>query len=238
MTRTTVAVAADYADAMLVARRWKNLFFLLLFLCLLIQIAVFFFIRFYGTGSVTLIAGSTTQPALTSTHNAAVGLAWLTNFVDFIAMICVVSLVAVLLLIVGIMLVGRLVGVAHVTGAFVWCVVLGALLFPWQSLWNYPVADTVQAAPAAIENIEVGPHYGLPGVLYTWPELEHRAHFSNAPYRAASLGWARFIIWPIVALIILGSVQVRSTRGLRFALGEAEFNVATTPTTAPPAGTL
>lgn len=237
MTRTTVAVAADYADAMLVARRWKNLFFLLLFLCLVIQIGVFFFIRYYGTGTVTVTAGSSTQPAITSTHNVTVGLAWLTNFIDFIGMVCVVSLGAVLLLIIGIMLVGRLVGVAHVTGAFVWCVVLAALLFPWQSLWNYPIADTVQTAPAAAENLEVGPHYGLPGVLYTWPELDHRAHFTREFNRAAYLGWARFVIWPVAALIILGSVQVRSTRGLRFALGEAEIQVPTTPT-APPAGTV
>jgi hypothetical protein len=230
-------VAADYADAMLVARRWKNLFFLLLFLGLVIQIGVFFFLRYYGAGTVTITAGSTTQPAATSTHNVTVGLAWLTNFVGFVSMICVVSLAVVLLLIVGIMLVGRLVGVAHVTSAFVWCVVLAALLFPWQSLWNYPIADTVQTAPETVEHLEVGPHYGLPGVLYTWPELEHRAHFTKEFNRAAYLGWARFVIWPIAALIILGSVQVRSTRGLRFALGEAEIQVPTTPTV-PPAGTV
>lgn len=237
MTRTTVAVAADYADAMLVARRWKSIFFLLLFLCLIVQIGVFFFTQFYHAGTVTITTGSTTQPAFTSTHSMMVGLAWLTNFVDFIAMICVVSLAAVLLLIVGIMLVGRLVGVAHVTGAFVWCVVLGALLFPWQSLWNYPVADTLQATPAATENLEVGPHYGLPGVLYTWPELEHRVPLSKEFTFGTYLGWGRFVIWPIAALIILGSVQVRSTRGLRFALGEAEIQVATTPSV-PPAGTV
>ena len=238
MTRTTVAVAADYADAMLVARRWKNIFFLLLFLFLVIQIGAFFFVRFYNSGTVTLTAGSSaTQPAIATTHDVSIGLAWLTSFVDFLAMICVVGLAVVLLLIVGIMLVGRLVGVAHVTGAFVWCVVLAALLFPWQSLWNYPVADTVQTTPTPTENLEVGPHYGLPGVLYTWPELERRAHFPNAPYAAASLGWARFVIWPIAALIILASVQVRSTRGLRFALGEAEIQVATTPAVTPP-GTM
>ena len=42
MSRSNLAVAADYADAMLVARFWKNLLFLALFLLLLIQIAVFF----------------------------------------------------------------------------------------------------------------------------------------------------------------------------------------------------
>jgi len=37
MTQTTLAVAADYADAMLVARRWKKLLVLLLLLFLLVR---------------------------------------------------------------------------------------------------------------------------------------------------------------------------------------------------------
>ena len=49
MTRTpptTLAVAADYADAMLVARRAKNLLFLLIFFSLLAQISIFFLARY------------------------------------------------------------------------------------------------------------------------------------------------------------------------------------------------
>ena len=239
MTRTTVAVAADYADAMLVGRRWKHLLVLLLTLCLLTQMAVFLVMRFYGGGSVTMTAGSATQPVLTSTHDFRQGFAWLTNFVCFIAMVCVVVLAIVLLLIVGIMLVGRLVGVSHVTSAFVWCVVLAALLFPWQSLWNYPVAGTTQTETGQLEQVEVGPHFGLPGALYTWPELKNRYKFENSDRNAVVLGWARFIVWPLVALVILGSVQVRSTRGLRFALGEAELQVASTTTlVTPPPGAV
>lgn len=239
MTRTTVAVAADYADAMLVGRRWKNLLVLLLTVFLLVQIGVFFFVKFGGSAHLTITHPSVTQPVTTSTHDFMPGLIWLTNFVDFLAIVCVVVLAVVLLLIVGIMLVGRLVGVSHVTGAFIWCVVLAALLFPWQSLWNYPIAGTAQTSPEAVERIEVGPRYGFPGVLYTWPELEHKYDFPNTPYSAAVLGWGRFVVWPLVALVILGSVQVRSTRGLRFALGEAELQVASTTTlVTPPPGAV
>lgn len=238
MTRTTVAVAADYADAMLVARLWKHLLVLLLILCLLIQLGIFFFVKFGYSAHITLVHSSSTQPA-TTTHDFMPGLIFLTNLVDFVAIVCVVVLAVVLLLIVGIMLVGRLVGVSHVTGAFIWCVVLAALLFPWQSLWNYPVAGTTQTAPEAVESIEVGPRYGFPGVLYTWPELEHKYNFPNSPLYVGILGWGRFVVWPLVALIILGSVQVRSTRGLRFALGEAELQVApTTTVVTPPPGAV
>lgn len=234
MTRSNMAVAADYADAMLVARRWKNLLFLLLLLFLLIQIGVFLAVRLNTSATVTFTAGTTTQPTLSTTHDLSSGVSWLINFTDFLSMICVVVLGVVLLLIVGIMLVGRLIGVSHVTGAFVWCVVLAALLFPWQSLWNYPVADTNQTTPDAVENLHVGPRYGLPGVLYTWPELQHRAHFSTTTPEAAVVGWARFVGWPVVALLILGSIQVRSSRGLKFALGEADIRVADSGPALPP----
>jgi hypothetical protein len=151
------------------------------------------------------------------------GIEWLINFTGFLGIVAVVVLCAVLLLIVGIMLVGRLIGISHVTSAFVWCVVLAVLLFPWQSLWNYPIAGTTQSSPTSFENVEVGPRYGLPGVLYTWPELEHRAHFATVPTTAAINGWARFVGWPLFALIVLFSVQVRSSRGLKLALGETDI---------------
>lgn len=237
MTRTTVAVAADYADAMLVGRRWKNLLVLLLSLFLLLQIGVFFFVRFGYSAHLTVTNGSATQPVTASTHDFTPGLIWLTNAVCFLSIICVVVLAVVLLLIVGIMLVGRLVGVSHVTSAFVWCVLLAALLFPWQSLWNYPVAGTTQAVSDEVTRVEVGPRYGLPGALYTWPELRHKIDFPNGGF-AGALGWGRFVVWPLVALIILGSVQVRSTRGLRFALGEAELQVAPATTIVPPGGVV
>lgn len=218
MTRTTLAVAADYADAMLIARRWKNALFLLLLLFLLIQIGVFLTFRLYGGDSVML--------------KSALAFNWLINFTDFLAIICVLVLAVVLLLITIIMLVGRLIGVSHVTSAFCWCVLLGALLFPWQSIWNYPVAGIAQTQPAAGE--EVGARYGLPGVLYTWPELLHHGHFAGDPWSQAWLGWARFVGWPVAAIIILFAVQVRSTRGLRFALGEADVKVVEPGGSSPP----
>ena len=69
MTRSNLAVAADYADAMLVARFWKNLLFLLLFLLLLIQVAVFFVVRFHthtDAGVTQLVPGNLLEPAMLS----------------------------------------------------------------------------------------------------------------------------------------------------------------------------
>src|SRR4051812_41407801 len=117
MTRTTLAVAADYADAMLIARFWKNLLFLLLLLLMMVQIGVFLGVRFYttGTDSGVVISAGTTQPSYVSGAALSSGLFWLVNVTDFMAIIAIVVLAVVLLLIVGIMLVGRLIGVTHVT---------------------------------------------------------------------------------------------------------------------------
>jgi len=222
MTQTTLAVAADYADAMLVARRWKKLLVLLLLLFLLVQIAVFLTFRFYTGDNAALKAGTAFE--------------WVINFTGFLAVICSVVLSVVLLLILGIILVGRLIGVSHLTSAFIWSVLMGAFLFPWQSVWNYPLAGTAQTAAPLVQSPEAGPSW-LPGVLYTWPELLHRGHFPNNPLPAAILGWARFVGWPLVMIIVLLYVQGRSSRGLKFALGEAEIQVTdAAPNT--PAGTL
>jgi hypothetical protein len=234
MTRTTIAVAADYADAMLIARFWKNLLFLLLFLILLVQIGVFLGVRFYtARGEAGLTINTTaTQPAALAGHDLSGGLSYLVNVTVFLAMIAVVVLAVVLLLIVGIMLVGRLIGVTHVTGAFIFCVVLATLLFPWQTLWNYPVSGTTQPEPNPQAQLQVGPPAVIPGILYTWPELQHRAHFPNDKgWEQSVLGWARFVGFPMFALILLLNIQTRSSRGLKFALGEAEVQVVETPTT-------
>jgi hypothetical protein len=229
MTRTTIAVAADYADAMLIARFWKNLLFLLLFLILLVQIGVFLGVRFYTAKSDAGLTINTaaTQPAVLGGQDLSSGLFYLVNVTVFLAMIAVVVLAVVLLLIVGIMLVGRLIGVTHVTRAFILTVVLGTMLFPWQTLWNYPTAATTQPEPDPRAQLQVGPRAVIPGVLYTWPELQHRAHSSaeNVPLHVAILFWARFIGFPLFALILLLNVQRHGSRGLKFALGEAEVQV-------------
>jgi hypothetical protein len=112
----------------------------------------------------------------------------------------------VLLLIVTIMLVGRLIGVARTTSAYIWCLVLVVLLFPWQAI----LADETFRSRDFI----------VPGVLYTWDELLALARFPRDASAQAILGWARFVVWPVVALILLLVIHVKSNRGLRQALGE------------------
>jgi hypothetical protein len=100
-----------------------------------------------------------------------------------------------------------------VTSAFIWCVVVAVLLFPWQ---------------AFLQNTDFTGDFKLPGVLYTWAELTHPnlgAKFTSTGFDPPTmLRWARFVGWPVAALVLLLIIQAKSSRGLRAALGEAELD--------------
>src|SRR5688572_12713234 len=148
----SVATAADYAEAMFTARATRNWLVGLLALMLVAQLGLFFAARYTtlfgprGTAPVissepapaTLPAtiGGTTQPATTDTTTVTTTttpagkritlqmLHYLVGSITFLGMIFAIVLTVVMLLILLIMLVGRLIGVSHVTSAFVWCLLL------------------------------------------------------------------------------------------------------------------
>ena len=267
MTRTnastaTIAVAADYADAMMTARRAKNWLFILLLLVLLTQLTIFFLLRFRvlkldSDVSVSLPervdiapstqpegatqpASDTTQPALADvdvdTRRASFGVADVLRYVipvtDFLGVTLLVVLAVVLLLIVTIMLVGRLIGVSHVTSAFVWCVLLAVMVFPWQAflLGTYRPAQSGRDASPGLADARghSDPTFKIPGALYTWEELRRDYSFENLSTSQSILKWARFAGFPILALLLLLMVQAKSSRGLKYALGESEVQVEVT----------
>lgn len=213
MAENPIATAADYADAMLVCRRAKTWIFVLLLLVLLIQIGVFLSAKF-SDAIVPLPAGPAAAAPTTAPATAESGL-WLSFVLQYLLSVTsfagiglVVMLALVLLLVVKIMLIGRLIGVARVTSAYIWCFVLAVLLFPWQYFFGYnPYPET---------------DFRLPGVLYTWSELVTQVRFESLPLEQQILKWARFLVFPVVALVLLLVIQVQSNRGLRQALGEVE----------------
>ncbi len=219
----SIATAADYADAIMTARRAKNTLFLLLLLILIAQLTLFFLGRhdlvdLTGSDAVTpipTIEPAVTQPTTESTTTTT-NLRWqalleyLVGLTAFLGIALTGVLAIVLLLIVKIMLVGRLIGVSRLTSAFIWTVVLAALLLPWQAFWtNYD--------------------FKIPGALYTWDELVHRVNFRADRNDQTVLFWARFVAFPVLALIILLAIQVKSRRGLQQALGEANYDSSNAP---------
>jgi len=100
-----------------------------------------------------------------------------------------------------------LIGLARVTSAFMWSLLLILLLFPWQVFFGGTTEPT---------------DFRLPGLLFSWQELMLYARFPTDDLKLATLKWARFVVFPVLALVLLLIVQVKSNRGLRQALGEAE----------------
>jgi hypothetical protein len=235
---SNIATSADYADAMMIARRAKNWLFLLLLLFLLAQLAIFFVARYtnyvfpaapahqsladeFGDDAATPATLPTTRAAATSSPAKAnlihQTLIYLTAIIDFLGIVLTVLLSITLLLVINIMLVGRLIGLAHLTSAWIMCIFLVVLLFPWQSFLQDP-------------NFKAD--FKLPGVLYTWTELTHPtlgAKFDTGGdagsirFEQRILRWARFVGFPVVSIVMLLFVQAKSSRGLRAALGETEL---------------
>ncbi len=188
MSNVSLANVADYADALLVARRAKNWLFVLIFAAIVIQAAVFLAYRYQ---------------LFNDSH--ALLPHYLVILSDVAGMVLPILLSLVLLLIVNVLLVGRLVGAGAVTGAFVWSLVLGLLLFPWQAVLNF--GDMTSA------------EFRIPGSLYLWGELINHGRFDPVTWTERLLKWARFAGFPILSLLMLLVVQTKSSRGLKLAFG-------------------
>jgi hypothetical protein len=196
-----IANAADYADALLTARKAKNILVLLVLVILLFQLALFFGARYKIELGADDGVGHPASPLIADLLKYLVGLT------DFLGVVLPILLLADLWLIASVMLLGRLLGVSRVIAAFLWCMVLLTLLFPWQAfLMNQTFTST---------------KFEIPGVLYTWSELIVRGRVHPSGFSLSLLYWARFVGWPAVATLLLLSIQHQSGTGMRAALGEA-----------------
>jgi hypothetical protein len=252
MTSTPLAIAADYADALMTARRARTLLALAIGFLLVVQLAVFFLAKYdvLGLGTPTKVAVpviAATQPAegATATQPATAPTATVTAttvsfdatpyvryavpLINFAVIVLAMLLVVTMLLLVVIMLVGRLVGVSHVTAAFLWSALFLILVIPWQTFFipTESYAVTGSSIPGMIE-VPEQPALKMPGALYTWPELKRDYKFENSPMPTAAWMWGRYAGLPGLALLVLLLALFKSGRGLKFALGEAEVHVDVT----------
>lgn len=218
--------AADYHDAIVVARRAKSAAALIVLLMLLGQLALFFVARYTDILGPSPSAPTTeqivdaavdpdvdvppsTQPVAPPQRTADIAhyALGLTILVGFGASLI---LSIILMLLIKILLTGRALGVGPVTSAFVMSSVLLLLLFPWQAFLGGQLMHR---------------DFIIPGVLYTWDELSSGAKFVSSfsdleSISQTCLRWARFVAFPIAAIVIVLLVQSRSTRGLRQAISE------------------
>jgi len=211
MTQPHLAASADYADSLLTARKAKTLLTLLLFFVLLAELSLFFCLRYWKP----------LQPPTTAMEQHGRDmLEYFVGLLDFGGLILPALLSVVLLLILQIQLVGRLLGTGPMTSAFLWSALLVILLFPWQAVLNNPATNDNPVA------IDLG--MKVPGVVYTWAEISN-------PIVGASFGsrlflhWARYVGFPVLSILILTTIHLKTRRSLRQSLGEDQTAVATTP---------
>jgi hypothetical protein len=216
MVGPIMANIADYADALITARKTRNVLVLLLLLMLFFQLALFFTVRY----KVEIVPGNppaaASRASVRQTPPAVIDvLKYLTGLIDFAGVVVPLVLAVNLWFIVSVMLVGRLLGVSRLVSAFFWCILLLVLLFPWQAfLMNQTFTSN---------------EFKIPGVLYTWSELAVRGRLHPQGISLAILYWARFVGWPILAIVIVVIVQHQSRTGLRLAMGESSAPAVKTP---------
>jgi hypothetical protein len=204
MTQSDLATAMDYVEALGAARKAKRGLVILLLAVLVGQLAIFFFVHF----GPELPASHGVERSLTKSDYLVDFLKTIVGLFQFLGVILPILLAADLLLILNILLLGRLIGVARIVSAFLWCVLLATLLFPWQAfLANQTFTTTA---------------FRIPGVLYSWDELAARSRWvpGSLAWQEAWLRWARFVVIPAISMAVLLAVQIKSTRGLKLAQGE------------------
>src|SRR4051812_28629033 len=102
MSDPSIATAADYADALIIARRAKHWLFLILLLVLLIHMSLFFVARYTDVFTTTTPSTLTTTKPASHRVNPIDGFHYLTGITTFFGTILPFLLSSVLLIIVNI----------------------------------------------------------------------------------------------------------------------------------------
>ncbi len=104
-----------------------------------------------------------------------------------------------------VILVAQAPGVANMTRSFIWSVILLFMVFPWQY---------------------VLPGFPIPGVLYGWHELHSTLALAFLPPPGHGISFdqrilivGRYVLWPVLALVVMLVTAERFRAGVRLAIG-------------------
>jgi hypothetical protein len=216
----------EYLDALLSSKRAKNVFSLILLVCVGLQLAGFLAVQFTGlldplhatpAPSAEPQPAATTQPATQpATTPAATAndereqavyramfwselLHWLMPATRFLALVTAILLCLTLLMCVKLSLLDRLGGVAGFISAFYWSLILLVVLVPWQQLLGGAFAT------GALSN------YGemIAQVKKTRPDWGA----DGGDTLGTVLHFARFLAYPALAVVLWLVAQVKFARG-------------------------
>jgi hypothetical protein len=219
----------DCLEAVGVFRGWKNFFFLIVLVCLLIVQIAFWLVdtkmvrspdRSNQADELSLLPSPTTpaaadantpapKPAGPATYYGPAILAWLT----FDRLTRIVELVNGILVITAslfcmamffslmVSLIGRLGGINHISRAFFLSLIMAVLVLPWQKVLGMNVPGVVYT----------------PSELVTWLSTKTNTPVNMAVYYLRFVGY-----WLVVALLLLMS-QLRSARWTKSILRRLEI---------------
>ena len=158
--------------------------------------------NFSGAGWLTQSAGGrklNLRPQWTAAYYM---LAPVTQLLGLLAAASQAIIIFVCLLVV---LVAQAPGVAHLSRSLIWSVILIFLVLPWQY---------------------VLPQFPIPGILYGWHELHTTLTLSFLPppghgisFARRALIVARYVLWPVVGLVVMLVTAERFRAGTRLAIG-------------------
>ncbi len=104
-----------------------------------------------------------------------------------------------------VILVAQAPGVANMTRSLIWSVILLFMVFPWQY---------------------VLPGFPIPGVLYGWHELHSTLALAFLPPPGHGISFdqrilivGRYVLWPVLALVVMLVTAERFRAGVRLAIG-------------------
>ena len=191
--------AGPYVETMRTIRRAKNLFFGLLVVTILAMIVAFCLVRYVGVISGQLRGLDELSKNEIFWDNLLRQIFPLLVFVGV-----VVGFLYGLTLLIGlaVSLAGRLEAVAGLTRGFFWSLVFLAIFLPWQHILVHQVAGQEEPMLKAV-----------PGVLYGLDELKQKVapavrEAQGDPLTEVLLA-ARFLLYPIAALLLLVAAQSR-----------------------------
>ncbi len=206
----------DYADAFKSVKTAKNILLVLIVLSLAAQLASFSLVNFVGVvDEVEEVKAEQPTPATAPAEAATekeseeagketmwrVLIGWVLPGTKFMAFISGVLLVLTIMFAVKLCLLGRLGGIHGFMSAFYWAIILLVLITPWQQVLKASFAC---------------------GALYNYGDLVNALKQVKTSWGAQEVSfvdiiflYARFIGYPIFALLILLGVQAKLCCGYK-----------------------
>jgi hypothetical protein len=212
----------DCLEAISVFRGWKNIFFALVLICLVLTQTAFWLVDrkvvrpkdAAAAAPVTdanAIAEATDmpgQPAAPAPASARVlkkldtgYLGRAVGLINGVLIVTVALYVLAMFFCLMVSLVGRLGGIKHISRAFFLSVIAVVLVMPWQNLLGSR----------------------LPGVIYSFPELLHWLDIKGDSRLNTVLYYLRFSIYWLAFLVLLLIAQIRTARWTKSILRRLEI---------------